>query len=108
MGDGPRERLVKFLCLLAGPGMKQRIAMWAGGGVVVMSFWAIYFLVTTRIPMAPRESIAWALARLTCPVMLASFYFHFPVGIFWAFLANALSYAVVGLIVESLRRKLVN
>ena len=82
--------------------------MWAGAGLAVMSFWTVYFVVTTQIPMAPRESIAWALARLTCPIMPASFYFNFPVDIFPAFLANAISYAMVGLIVEFLHRKLVN
>jgi hypothetical protein len=85
--------------------MKYRIGTWASAGFVVMSFWAIYFLLTTRIPRAPVEPIAWTLARLTCPIMLASFYFHFPVGVGWAFIANAATYALIGLIVETLRRK---
>jgi hypothetical protein len=84
--------------------MRYRIAIWAIAGFVVMTFWAVYFLATTRIPSAA-EPTAWTLARLTCPIMLVSFYFHFPVGIFWAFLANAATYALVGLIVESLRKK---
>ncbi len=84
--------------------MRYRIAMWAIAGFVVMSFWAVYFLATTRIP-STAEPTAWTLARLTCPIMLASFYFHFPVDIFWAFLANATTYALVGLIVENLRQK---
>ncbi len=75
--------------------MKYRIAMWAMAGFVVMSFWAVYFLATTRIP-STAEPIAWTLARLTCPIMLASF---------WPFLANATTYALVGLIAESLRQK---
>lgn len=85
--------------------MKHRIAMWALAGFVVMSFWAVYFLATTRIPSRPNP-IAGTLARLSCPIMLASFYFRFPVGMFWSFLANAATYALVGLIVESLRQKL--
>jgi hypothetical protein len=85
--------------------MKHRIGMWAGVGLVVMSFWGVYFLLTTRIPRTPTEPIAWTLARLTCPIMFASYYFHFPVGIFWAFLANATTYALVGLTVETLRQK---
>jgi hypothetical protein len=84
--------------------MKRRIAMWAIAGFVVMSFWAVYFLATTRIP-STAAPVAWTLARLTCPIVLASFYFHFPIGILWAFLANASTYALVGLIVESLRQK---
>jgi len=46
------------------------------------------------------------MARLTCPVVLASFYFHFGVGFYWVLLANAAMYALVGLIVETLRQQL--
>ena len=46
------------------------------------------------------------IARLTCPVVLASFYFHFGVGFYWVLLANAAMYALVGLIVETLRQQL--
>jgi hypothetical protein len=48
----------------------------------------------------------WILARLTCPVVFASFYFHFPLGVYWTLLANAATYALVGLIMETLRQQL--
>jgi hypothetical protein len=38
--------------------------------------------------------------------VFASFYFHFPLALYWAMLANAATYALVGLITETLRRQL--
>jgi hypothetical protein len=52
------------------------------------------------------EPIVWTLVRLTCPIAFAGFHFHFPVSIYWFFLANAATYALVGLVVETLRRQL--
>ena len=84
--------------------MKYRIAMWASAGFLVAGGWAIYFAVASKdIPIDP---VVWGLARIACPIAFASFYFHFPVGIYWAFLANAATYALAGLIVETLRRQL--
>ena len=83
--------------------MKYRIAMWAAAGFLVAGFWAPYALAATPIQAEP---IAWALARLSCPIAFASFYFHFPVGIYWVLLANATTYGLIGLIVEALRQQL--
>jgi hypothetical protein len=85
--------------------MKYRIVMWAGAGFLVAAFWALYFLLTVPIPITSAEPM-WTLARLTCPVAFASLYFHFPLGVYWAVLANAATYALVGLTVETLRRRL--
>jgi hypothetical protein len=82
--------------------MKYRLAMWAGAGFLVAGFWALYFL-PAPVPMT---SPMWTLAHLTCPVAFASFYFHFPLGVYWSLLANTATYALVGLIVETLRRQL--
>jgi hypothetical protein len=84
--------------------MKNRIAMWAGAGLLVAGFWALYLLATAPIPMTPAEP-RWTLVRLTCPVVFAGFYFHFPVSINWFFVANAATYALIGLIAESFRRQ---
>ncbi len=83
--------------------MKHRVLMWAGAGFLVAVFWALYFFPTAPVSMASAEPM-WTLARLTCPVVFASFYFHFPVGEYNALLANAATYALVGLIMETLRR----
>jgi len=85
--------------------MKYRIAMWASAGLLVAGCWNLYALATFPIQMTS-EPIVWTLVRLTCPIAFASFYFHFPVSIYWFFLANAATYALVGLIVETLRRQL--
>jgi hypothetical protein len=85
--------------------MKYQIAMWAGAGFLIAGFWALYFFPTAPIPMTSAEP-TWTLARLTCPVVFASFYFHFPLSVYWAILANAATYALVGLTVETLRRQL--
>ena len=85
--------------------IKYRIVMWAGAGFLVAGFWALYLFPTAPIPIASAEAM-WTLARLTCPVVFASFYFHFPLGVYWAILANAATYALAGLTVETLRRQL--
>ena len=80
--------------------MKSRITLWAATGFLVGAFWALYFYSSAPIPAEPM----WTLARLTCPIALASDYFHFPVGVFTSILANAATYALVGLMTEALRR----
>ena len=42
------------------------------------------------------------LVRLTCPIALLRFY---PIRLYWVLLANAATYALVGLIVEALRQR---
>jgi hypothetical protein len=81
--------------------MKYRLVKWAGVGFLVAGFWSLYFF-----PTAPTPITAAELARLTCPVVFASFYFHFPLGVCWAMVGNAATYALVGLAVEVLRRQL--
>jgi len=85
--------------------VKYRIAMWASAGLLVVGCWQLYVFATAPIPISV-EPIVWVLARLTCPVLFASFYFHFGVGFYWVLLANAATYALVGLIVETLRQQL--
>jgi len=85
--------------------MKYRIAMWASAGLLVAGCWNLYVLATFPIQITP-QPIVWMLVRLTCPMAFASFHFHFPVSIYWVLLANAATYALVGLIVESLRQRL--
>jgi hypothetical protein len=85
--------------------MKYRIAMWAGAGVLIAGFWALYFLTTTPIPMTSDNPI-WTLVRITVPVVSASFYFHFPLNVYWSLLANTATFALIGLIAETLRQRL--
>ena len=85
--------------------MKYRIAMWATAGFLVASCWALYAFATTPPAMTSADSIV-ALVELTCPVVFASIHFHFAVGLYWSLLANAATYGLIGLIVESLRHQL--
>jgi hypothetical protein len=48
--------------------------------------------------------MVYALARLTQPIVLLVH--HFSVSFYWVLLANAVTYALVGLIVETLRQRL--
>jgi hypothetical protein len=82
--------------------MKHRIAMWAVTGFLVGSGWAIYFLVASKDH--PIKPIVSTLVRLTCPVAIVGA--HYPVSLYSALAANVATYALVGLVVETLRRQL--
>jgi hypothetical protein len=77
--------------------MKSRIAIWAAGGALVVGLWSIYFLADSR---APRGLVA-ILLDLSCPIALAR---QHPLSIYIVLLANALTYALVGLVIETMRR----
>jgi hypothetical protein len=81
--------------------MKYRIAIWAAAGFLVASGWAVYFFVKNRdLPMEP---IVSALIRLSCPIAIVGS--HHPVSLYSAVAANVATYALVGLVVETLRRQ---
>jgi hypothetical protein len=77
--------------------------MWASAGFLVAGCWALY-----AYAAAPGQitGIVWTLIRLSCPVVQAGFYFHFGIKLYWVLLANAATYALVGLLVETLRQQL--
>lgn len=82
--------------------MKYRIAIWAAAGFLVGCGWAFYFLVASKDhPMEPIVSI---LVRLTCPVAIVGS--HHPVSVYLALVTNVAMYALVGLVVETIRRQL--
>jgi hypothetical protein len=85
--------------------VKYRIAMWASAGLLVAGCWHLYVLATFPMQITS-EPIVWTLVRLTCPILFGGFHSHFPVSIYWFFLANAATYALVGLFVETLRQQL--
>ena len=75
--------------------------MWAGAGFFVAGFWAIYIAIKSKdVPIDP---LVRTLIQVTCPIAFAGSYFHFPIGIYWFFLANFATYAVIRLMVEALR-----
>jgi len=82
--------------------MKYRVAMWAAAGFVVASGWAVYFLVASRDHLI--EPIVFTLIRITCPIAIVGS--HYPVSLYSAVVANVATYALIGLVVEMLRRRL--
>jgi hypothetical protein len=82
--------------------MKYRIALWASAGFLVAGCWALYFARASKDN--PIEPIVYTLIRLTCPVAIAGSYF--PVSLYWVLVANAATYALVGLMLETLRQRL--
>jgi hypothetical protein len=83
--------------------MKRRIAMWASAGFLVAGFWAL-FAFATFPSTNERLRAVWTLVSLTCPVSIAGR--HYPISLYEVLAANAVTYALVGLIVETLRNQL--
>jgi hypothetical protein len=81
--------------------MKYRIAIWAAAGFVIAGGWGVYFLVASK--GHPIEPIVSTLVRLTCPIAIVGS--HYPVSLYSALLANVATYALAGLVVETLRRQ---
>jgi len=83
--------------------MKQRITMWASAGFLVALCWLLYASLRI-VPISAAEPIVYTLARVTQPIVLASLYFHIGLRFYWVLLANAATYAFIGLIVETVRQ----
>ena len=81
--------------------MKYRIAVWATAGFLVASAWAIYFLVASKGQLA--QPIVSTLIQLTCPIAIVGS--RYPVSLSSTLLANVATYALIGLVVETLRRQ---
>ena len=69
----------------------------ACAGFLIAGFWALYFATTS--PATPIEP----LASITCPIALLSSY---PLSIYSILFINAVTYSLVGAIVETLRQHL--
>lgn len=82
--------------------MKYRIAVWATAGFLVASAWAVYFLVATKGQLM--QPIVSTLVQFTCPIAIVGS--HYPVSLSSTLLANVATYALIGLMVETLRRQL--
>jgi hypothetical protein len=82
--------------------MKWRIALWAGAGFVIAGLWAIYFF-AVQPPPIPYSSPIMTLVEVTCPIVFLRSY---PLSIYLVLFANATTYALFGLIIENLRKRL--
>jgi hypothetical protein len=76
---------------------------WASTGFLVAVFWVL-FAIATFPSTNERMRDVWTLASLTCPVAIAGR--HYAISLYEVLAANALTYALVGLIVETLRHRL--
>lgn len=83
--------------------MKFRIAMWAAAGFLVAGFWALFAFAIFPSTSERMRDVS-ALVSLTCPVAIAGK--HHPISLYEALAANTVTYALVGLIVETLRRQM--
>jgi hypothetical protein len=81
--------------------MKYRIAIWAAAGFLVAAGWAVYLLVASTDHLI--EPIVSTLIRVTCPVAIVGS--HYPVSLYAALVANVATYALIGLVLETLRRQ---
>jgi CHASE2 domain-containing sensor protein len=84
--------------------MKRRIAMWAGVGFLIGCGWVLYtFVVPVEFLAASlRQPVVLAAIYATCPICYAGR--HFPLHFWWVPPINAATYALIGLIVEMVRR----
>ena len=89
---------------LAVSAVLQEVAVWAGAGFLVSIGWGLYFAMRSKA--IPIEESIYVLARLTQPAVAAILYIKpgFPLGLIWVAVANAASYAVIGSIVEKIKR----
>ena len=78
--------------------MKSRIAIWASVGALVVLFWRLYMSATFPTPIG----VVWTLVYLTCPIALAR---HYALSFYFVLLVNAATYALVGMLVETVRRQ---
>lgn len=79
--------------------MQRTIGLWSLAGFVIAGFWVVLSFAT---PISP-QPVLWFFARLTCPIVPVSIAFHFGVKWYWVLASNVGAYALMGLIVESLR-----
>jgi hypothetical protein len=78
--------------------MKFRIAIWTSVGALVVVFWTLYISATFPAPLL---GMGRTLAYLTCPIALAQ---HYALSFYFVLLVNAATYALVGTVVETMRR----
>jgi hypothetical protein len=84
--------------------MIYRIAMWANAGLLVSVGWGLYFASTNKA--LPIEPIVYILASVTQPTAAVALHLKLvdQFSLTWIVVVNAATYALLGLVVETLRR----
>jgi hypothetical protein len=80
--------------------MKSRIAIWAILGALVVVVWRVYISATLSNPLGS-GGLGRALVYLTCPIAMAS---RHAEGFYLVLITNAATYALAGVVVETMRR----
>jgi len=83
--------------------MKHRIAIWAIVGFLVAGCWAV-FAAATFPSTSERMRDLWIFVCTTCPIAAAGM--HYRISLYEALVANAVTYGLLGLVVETLRKQL--
>ena len=83
--------------------MKRRIAIWASIGFLVACCWILYTFVVPPDYLNMSEPVVEAFAFASCPLVFA--FRAVPLSFWWVAPINSATYAVIGLIIEILRRK---
>ena len=81
--------------------MRRRIAIWAGAGFLVAACWVLFVYATHPNTNEWMREV-WPLAIITCPITAVR---SVPVSLYQVLAANAVTYALVGLIVETARKR---
>jgi hypothetical protein len=80
--------------------MKIRIVIWASVGALVVIFWTLYIAAISPDSLTAAGVLS-ILADLTCPISLLG---HHALSFGLVLLGNAATYALVGAVVEAIRR----
>ena len=82
-----------------------RLVMWASVGFLVSFGWGLYFASTDKaLPIGP---LVYNLASMTQPLVAGVLYSGLAshLALAWVAVANAATYALLGLIVETIRKR---
>ena len=83
--------------------MKYRVSMWAIVGFLVAGFWAVFAFATFPSTNEQMRNV-WIFVCVSCPIAIGGI--HHAVSLYETVAANAVTYALVGLIVETSRKQL--
>jgi hypothetical protein len=79
-----------------------RIVIWASAGFIVAVGWGLYFTYANKAePIGP---IIYTLSRLTVPLVAMVASYGVPIGIRTTIVANAATYALIGLLLGAIWR----
>jgi len=81
--------------------MKLRIAIWSVLGALVVVVWRVYISATRSNPLGV-GGFGRAFVHLTCPISIASP--PHPQTFYFVLVVNAVTYALIGVVVETTRR----